>query len=384
MSYRLSTASAVVLMTLFGATLLRAPHAAAHEGHDHQAPPAPSTAGAAARAEASSAAFELVAIARGAELAIYVDRFATNEPVEGAKVEVETPAGPATAVPSGDFYRLSAPWLTSPGRYDLMVTVSAGDSADVLPLTLEILTIAASGRPEAWSWWLRPFLGDSATQSLLVIIAATAAFAAGIGLMALARRRRPRAALLLCLAATLFAGASVAHEGEDHSAPAPAASTADRAQRLPDGTLFVPKDTQRIFALRTLVTGPGVFRRTLELPGQIIPDPNASGYVQAAVGGRLSPPPGGFPRLGTPVKKGDVLAYVTPPMQAIDVSDMRQRQGELDQQISIVERRLARYEQLVAERRRLARRSSRKPGSSCKACRTGAPRSTRCGASRKR
>ena len=42
-----------------------------------------------------------------------------------------------------------------------------------------------------------------------------------------------------------------------------------------------------------------------------------------------------------------MLAYVTPPMQAIDVSDMRQRQGELDQQISIVERRLARYETLV-------------------------------------
>ena len=69
--------------------------------------------------------------------------------------------------------------------------------------------------------------------------------------------------------------------------------------------------------------------------------------MQAAVGGRLSPPPGGFPRLGTRVKKGDVLAYVTPPMQAIDVSDMRQRQGELDQQISIVERRLARYEPLA-------------------------------------
>ena len=95
------------------------------------------------------------------------------------------------------------------------------------------------------------------------------------------------------------------------------------------------------------MTGPGVFRRTLELPGRIIPDPNASGYVQASVGGRLSPPPGGFPRLGTPVKQGDVLAYVTPPLQAIDVSDMRQRQGELDQQIAIVERRLARYEQLA-------------------------------------
>ena len=81
--------------------------------------------------------------------------------------------------------------------------------------------------------------------------------------------------------------------------------------------------------------------------GRIIPDPNASGYVQSAVGGRLSAPPGGFPRLGTRVKQGDILGYVTPPIQAIDVSDMRQRQGELDQQISIVERRFARYEQLA-------------------------------------
>ena len=47
------------------------------------------------------------------------------------------------------------------------------------------------------------------------------------------------------------------------------------------------------------------------------------------------------------MKKGDILGYVTPPIAAIDVSDMRQRQGELDQQISIVERRFARYEQLA-------------------------------------
>ena len=54
-----------------------------------------------------------------------------------------------------------------------------------------------------------------------------------------------------------------------------------------------------------------------------------------------------FPGSGTRVKQGDILGYVTPPIQAIDVSDMRQRQGELDQQISIVERRYARYEQLA-------------------------------------
>lgn len=90
-----------------------------------------------------------------------------------------------------------------------------------------------------------------------------------------------------------------------------------------------------------------MFRRTVELPGRIIPDSNASGFVQASAGGRLSPPPGGFPRLGTRVKKGDVLAYVTAPLQAIDVSTMRQQAGDLDQQISIVERRVARYEQLA-------------------------------------
>jgi RND family efflux transporter MFP subunit len=47
------------------------------------------------------------------------------------------------------------------------------------------------------------------------------------------------------------------------------------------------------------------------------------------------------------VKAGDVLALVTPPFQAIDVSDMRQKAGELDQQINIVERRIARYEALA-------------------------------------
>jgi RND family efflux transporter MFP subunit len=47
------------------------------------------------------------------------------------------------------------------------------------------------------------------------------------------------------------------------------------------------------------------------------------------------------------VRQGDVLAYVTPPLTAAESSDQRQRQGELDQQISIVERRLARYEKLA-------------------------------------
>ena len=196
-----------------------------------------------------------------------------------------------------------------------------------------------------------------------MIAATLGGFALGAVAIGLARRKRGQTVALLLLAVTaLLGGHAHAHEGEDHSTPAPpavgskvgppaatpSATSRDLAQRLPDGSVFVPKVAQRILAIRTLLAAQGVFRRTVELPGRIIPDPNASGLVQASVGGRLSPPLGGFPRLGTRVTKGDVLAYVTPPLQAIDVSDMRQRQGELDQQIAIVERRVARYVPLAA------------------------------------
>ena len=114
------------------------------------------------------------------------------------------------------------------------------------------------------------------------------------------------------------------HEGGDHGNPGVGQPgvTRDAAQLLGDGSVFVPKSTQRILAIRTVMPTSATYPRTVELPGRVIPDPNASGFVQATVGGRLSPPDGGFPRLGTRVKKGDVLAYVTTPLQAIDVSDM--------------------------------------------------------------
>jgi hypothetical protein len=167
-----------------------------------------------------------------------------------------------------------------------------------------------------------------------------------LGAAFLRRRRAPPLAAVLIL--LLFAPAAFAHEGHDHGdAPTAAQSTDERAQRLSDGSVFAPKPVQRIFAVRTTVSVAARHARSIELPGRIIPDPNASGFVQSAVGGRLSPPEAGFPRLGTPVQEGDILAYVTPPLQAIDVSDMRQRMGELNQQIAIVERRLTRLEPLL-------------------------------------
>ncbi|HWP87473.1 MAG TPA: hypothetical protein VNM70_06310, partial [Burkholderiales bacterium] len=105
--------------------------ALAHEGHDHEEQQ-PVSAGALPRGEADSGAFEIVAIVRGENLEIYLDRFATNEPVAGATVEVESPGGPVKAETGADgTYRVAAPWLAKSGRTDLIFTVTAGDTTDI-------------------------------------------------------------------------------------------------------------------------------------------------------------------------------------------------------------------------------------------------------------
>lgn len=314
----------------------------AHEGHDGPSSslPLPSLA---PRAEAASEVFELVAVAGSGELVLYLDRFASNEPVEGATLEVETPAGPASAqVLPGEPYRLAAPWSVNPGSYDLIVSVAKDGVADVLPLRLVIPPANANGAAAAASG----AANQGARDLWIGAGSALAGLVAGLGLAGLRRRRNTAVAVLLVAAALVTSG-SMAQAQDNGASTAIGLAARDIAHRLPDGSVLMPKNTQRILAVRTAVTEAAAHRRAVELPGRIIPDPNTSGYVQAAVGGRLSPPPGGFPRLGAPVKKGDVLAYLEAPLQAIDVSDMRQRQGELDQQISIVERRLARYETLV-------------------------------------
>src|SRR3984893_18618386 len=160
-----ATAIIAALMNLPGAGFL-----SAHEGHDHDAAPLPVSVSIAPRAEATSDAFELIAIAEGSELAIYLDRFATNEPVEGGAIEVETPNGPIMARTHGDAYRIPATWLSKPGRYDLIFTVTAKEGADVLPLTLEIPEARfesppigdTSARGERWSGQAILMLGVAA------------------------------------------------------------------------------------------------------------------------------------------------------------------------------------------------------------------------------
>ncbi|WP_333824966.1 efflux RND transporter periplasmic adaptor subunit [Pinisolibacter sp.] len=321
--------------------LLVAPAARAHDGHDHGAPPPPVSTTVAPRADASSADLEMVVVARGGGLEILIDRFRDNEPVTDATVEVDGPAGVVKATAEGGVYRLPAPWA-EPGRtIDLAVTVEAGDVVDVLTTTLT-LPAAAEAKPLARSVVSPARASEGGVATLADGVGgwgwALAGFAAGLLIAASFRRRSAAAA---ALAGVLVVAVAT-------QTPTRAAETArDLAQRFPDGSLFVPKTSQRILGLRTLFTEIAEHPTTVELPGRVIPDPDGSGVVQSSLAGRLRPPPGGFPRLGTPVKTGDVLAFVEPAVAAADVTNQHQQGRELDQQIALLTRRLERYRQIT-------------------------------------
>ncbi len=101
-----------------------------------------SPAGALPRVEARSEAFELVAMLSASELSIYIDRFATNEPVVKASVEVESDGLKAVAAfheTHGDYTLTDAAMLrrlATPGQHAIVFTVTAGDEADLLEGTL--------------------------------------------------------------------------------------------------------------------------------------------------------------------------------------------------------------------------------------------------------
>ncbi|WP_232628511.1 efflux RND transporter periplasmic adaptor subunit [Methylobacterium sp. Leaf118] len=341
--------------------------AVAHEGHDHAAESQAAPAATAPRGASSTDALELVAIARNGRLTVFLDRAGTNEPVTDAVIQAEGPDGTskATVMPDGS-YGLDAPWSAHPGENEVLFTVTVAGESDVFPVTITVPPPPpepASTGASAWTASLaaaHDFQRHLKDADPLPFAIGGVGFLIGCLVTLLMRGRRygPATALIVLVVAIACAPRAFAHDGDDKggaaSSPpmltrmAASPSGQDLARRQPDGAIFVPKPTQRVLAVRTQVTAADTLRRTVELPGRIVPDPSASGVVQSSVGGRLSPPASGvFPRLGTRVRKGEILASVTPPVQAVDVSDMRQRQGELDQQIAVVERRVERYRKLA-------------------------------------
>jgi RND family efflux transporter MFP subunit len=111
--------------------------------------------------------------------------------------------------------------------------------------------------------------------------------------------------------------------------------------------VFLPKPSQRLLAVRTVVARPEAAARAVTLAGRVIADPNRSGLVQSITGGRIAAPEGGLPRLGQQVRKGDVLALVEQAVPQADRTTISERAGEIEQQIAVAEAKLQRVRPLV-------------------------------------
>lgn len=145
MRHKLLWWASAVFMVLAASTASAGPGAHGPNGeHLDEHAPVAARGAAAPRFEARSDAFELVGRLTGGELSLLIDRFETNEPVLGAKIEVEVAglrAGAAFHADHGD-YSVTDPKLldvlAQPGQHPIVITVvAAAGETDLLDATLE-------------------------------------------------------------------------------------------------------------------------------------------------------------------------------------------------------------------------------------------------------
>jgi len=156
--------------------------------------------------------------------------------------------------------------------------------------------------------------------------------------------------LLLCVcllgSAAAHAGPGAHGPGGEHLDAPAAASAAGALGRLADGSVNVPKLSQRRMEIRTMLARASEASATVELPGRIVVDPNASGRVQAAHGGRVEPGPRGLLVAGQAVRRGEVLAYVRHHAEPYAVGNQQAQLAELRSQRELAERRVSRLSEL--------------------------------------
>jgi cobalt-zinc-cadmium efflux system membrane fusion protein len=329
--------------------------AAAHEGHDLE--PAQVVAGSHGlpRLVANSEFYELVAVLEGPRLIVYLDRFWDNSPVTDAQMTVTVNEEPVVAEPTGDgTYSVISKLFERGGLFELVFDIKAPETDDLLIGKLSLPSVGSAGvpsNPMPWYAQIASTVRHGAQDHLLLMsLTLLAGLALGIGLR---RRRRAYVPILVlalpALAIVTMGEAALAHEGHTEDDARPAISPGDSPRRLPDGRVFVPKPTQRILDVRTIIVKPKTIPKAVVFVGRVIANPNRSGLVQSITGGRIIAPERGLPRIGQSVAKGDVLASIESPMAIADRTTISERMGEIEQGIAVAEAKLRRL-RAMAER----------------------------------
>ncbi len=294
-------------------------HGGEDHSHDEESPPpilAPANSG--IRWELNSPDVELLGIISAGKLTLHVDRFATNEPIPNAKVNLESKGKKLTLqTDANGIAQTDADWLSTPGHYNITATILAKGMNDLLIGTVKITADVTNDAVEnnASPWW--KFWGNLLQDTLL-----------------------PQAAF--------------AHGGEDHSHEAEETTTAlalpaahDKPTRLIDGSLLIPKAAQHVLSIRTTIGKPRSVAHSITLNGIVVSDPNASALIQPTVGGRVLAPPQGFPTLGNRVEKGQTLAILEPAASNTDKGDQQDKIAEVGSELALAEKNAARLSSIA-------------------------------------
>ena len=152
------------------------------------------------------------------------------------------------------------------------------------------------------------------------------------------------APLFSALGSIALAGPGHGHGGDHGAAAAP---NANGPQRLPDGSVFLPKPAQRQLSVRTVLTATADLPRSVALNGKVVMDPNAGGKVQPLYAGRMEAGPRGLPEPGQAVRKGEVLAFVVPTSAPTERANQMAQLAELRAAKALTDKRVARLKELA-------------------------------------
>lgn len=173
---------------------LAAPGSALAHG-DHDKAPAGQSIATPPRFTAESEAFELVGVLEnGSRLRLWLDRWSDNEPVRGARIELEvgTAKLTATAASEGVGYAATLPAPLGEGVHPITVQVSVGTESDLLASEVDVHADEPTVRTASSS---APWLASLATIAPRTIGAFAAVIAGAIAALFILRARRARGSL---------------------------------------------------------------------------------------------------------------------------------------------------------------------------------------------
>jgi hypothetical protein len=169
------TAMRAIMLAACMILTLQASAGRAHEGHDDATPSASALPAAdVPRVEAQSDLFEIVGVVRNGVMTLFLDRYATNEPVAGAKIDIEAASfkGSAQANPDGT-YAFKHAALTQSGQIPVTFTIAFGPDSDLLTGELVISDPDAAAHANADPWWKRWWWLAGALVALAVAVIAS-------------------------------------------------------------------------------------------------------------------------------------------------------------------------------------------------------------------